>query len=358
MKCEECSELLVDYIHNELSSEVNATVKEHLSSCIKCSRDLEEYNEIRMAAQGEDLPEVSSEVLSKISKAAKDNLQQNKKAFWKKWSYSPILVPALASAIVLSVWFYSGYDGVNISTEVASNRGESSLKVPLEAMEAQSNSIDGIIENNTEMEDTIVVEEKSGSALNDNITEPSESPQMFRYEQPPSHLLDPSPSESQDRADLEFAERERSEQIALPQTQNAEPLAKSNPEASPKQNVLMDSFEQGESESTNLRMQNDKPLVAQKKKEDKCDTSIATNEAIVNSTTPVSKTIQKESYRMLALCYEQKGDFDRAISNYMNLEQVAPEESSFANTRIQDIRNRIKLDQMRKEQMPDPVPTN
>lgn len=358
MKCEECSELLVDYIHNELGSEVNATVKDHLSSCIKCSRELEEYTEIRMAAQGEALPEISSEVLSKISKAAKDNLQQNKKAFWKKWSYSPILVPALTSAIVLSVWFYSGYDGVNISPEVASNRGESSLKVPLEAMEGQSDSVGGIIENNTEMEDTSVLEGKSGSALNDNIAEPSENLQMFSDEQPPSHTLDTSLLESQDPADLEFVERERSKQIALPQTQDAEPPTKTKSEASPKQNVLMDSFEQEESESVNLRMQNDKPLVAQKKKEDECDISIATNEAIVNSTTPVSKAIQKESYKMLAQCYEQKGDFDRAISNYMNLEQVAPEESSFANTRIQYIRNRIKLDQMRKEQMSDPVPTN
>ena len=357
MKCEECRELLVDYIHNELGSEVNATVKEHLSSCIKCSRELEEYTEIRMAAQGEALPEVSTEILSKISKAAKDN-HGSEIGFAANCASCPsFLVPALTSAIVLSVWFYSRYDGVNISPEVASNRGESSLKVPLEAMEAQSDSA-VIIENNTEMEGTIVVEEKSGSALNDNITELSENPQMFRYEQPPSHILDSSPSESQDRADLEFVERERSKQIALPQTQDAEPLAKSKPEASPKQNVFVDSFEQEESESANSRMQNNKPLAAQKKKEDECDISIATNEAIVNSTTPVSKAIQKESYKTLAQCYEQKGDFDRAISNYMNLEQVAPEESSFANTRIQDIRNRIKLDQMRKEQMSDPVPTN
>ncbi|GJM17075.1 MAG: hypothetical protein DHS20C13_24020 [Thermodesulfobacteriota bacterium] len=357
MKCEECSELLVDYIHNELGPEVNGTVKEHISSCMKCSRELKEYTEIRMAAQGEALPEVSSEVLSKISKAAKGNLQQNKKAFWKKWSYSPILVPALTSAIVLSVWFYSGYDGVNMSPEVLSNRDAPSLKAPIEAMEVQSDNVGGIIEDNTEMEERIVVEQKSGSALNDNITEPSENPQTFSYEQPP-HISDSPPSESQDQANLEFAEPKRSKQMAFPQTQDAKPLAKSKSEASPKQNVFMDSFEQEESESANLRMQNDKPLVAQKKKGDECDVSITTNEAIVNSTIPVSKAVQKESYKTLAECYEQKRDFDRAISNYMNLQQVAPEESSFANTRIQDIRNRIRLGQIRKERMSDPVPTN
>lgn len=311
MKCKECTELLVDYMHGELSSEVRALVKEHLSSCSACSKEFEEYTEIRMVAQGEELPEVSYDVLARISKAANDDLNKARKPFWKKWSYSPVLVPALTTAIALSVWFYYGYDAVNIVPEANYSSREVTYETQAEAMKSQSDNIEG--DEGTVIEDAVVLDKRTDVPEEETISKSAEKPQDFEYEMMPA-----PPPEPEILSSPEFAE---------------------------------------ESGSSNLRMQKEGFAVArQKKKEDKCDVSIRTNEAIINSTPPASLTAQQKSYKELAQCYEQTGDYNNAISNYMNLRQVAPEESSFANSRIQEIRKRIKLEN--GQQLSNPVPAN
>lgn len=302
-------------MHGELSSEDKAAVKEHLDSCSKCLSEFEEYSQIQMAAQGEVLPEVSPEVLAKISEAANEDLKNKRRPFWKKWSYSPILVPALTTAIALSVWFYYGYDGVNISPEVASKKREMAYQTQAESVEPESRSMGAIVDDNPVMDHAVVLEQQIDSPEEGPVSQPAEKPQSFAYEELPA-----SPADSEISSSSQFAE---------------------------------------ESDSANLRSQKEPlSMAAQKQKEDRCDVSIRANEAIVNSTTPPSKSAQKKSYKLLAECYEQKGDFDNAISNYIKLEQVAPEESAFANSRIEEIRNRVELDHEQQRKLSDPVPAN
>ena len=113
MNCDKCRELLIDYLEGLLGSQEVGALEEHLKGCPDCSLELEHYREIKMAAQEEALPEVSSEVLSSLSEAARKKVRADKHPFWKKWSYSPILVPTLSAAIALSVWFYYGQDGID-----------------------------------------------------------------------------------------------------------------------------------------------------------------------------------------------------------------------------------------------------
>ncbi|MEZ4547041.1 MAG: zf-HC2 domain-containing protein [Thermodesulfobacteriota bacterium] len=50
MNCEKCSELLLEYMDGELSSEETALVRSHIEACPECLREYEDYAEIRRTA--------------------------------------------------------------------------------------------------------------------------------------------------------------------------------------------------------------------------------------------------------------------------------------------------------------------
>ncbi|MGH7892129.1 MAG: anti-sigma factor family protein, partial [Thermodesulfobacteriota bacterium] len=112
MNCERCSELLIEYIHGGLSPEEREAIAEHLGGCAECAREFEEYAEIRRAVTEESvLPEPSREVMARLSKAARDGVARERRPFWKRLPLSPILIPALTTAVALMVWFYYGQGG-------------------------------------------------------------------------------------------------------------------------------------------------------------------------------------------------------------------------------------------------------
>ncbi|MGB2692963.1 MAG: zf-HC2 domain-containing protein [Thermodesulfobacteriota bacterium] len=352
MKCEKCSELLIDYIHNDLSPELKDMVRVHISGCSKCSKEFKEYEEIRMAAQAEALPEVSSEVLTKLSKAASDDIKKARTPFWKKWSYSPILVPTLTTAIALSVWFYYGDEAVNLSSL---EQEKIALKTQADAVSSESENGDSFADENVETGSAFVVAQESDPIPPEVKSKPLEQPLPLEYEQVPA-----SPTEPKISSGSEFEEDTKEfDEVELYESQDLELQVQRKVKSSPEQPMSSNNLKQQElglAKSSMQREQDGAP--SQKKIEDDCEASIRTNEAIINSSDPVSEPVQKKSYKTLAQCYEQKGDYDKAISNYISLEQVAPEESSFANSRIQEIRNRIRIEQGHQKQLSAPQPAN
>jgi len=355
MNCEKCGELLIDYMNGELSSEVSTTVKEHLKSCSQCRKEFEEYSEIRMAAQEEELPEASVDVLQRLSKAASDDLQKDKAPFWKKWSYSPILVPAVSAAIALSVWFYFGYDAVNVGPEVAVKSEDMAVETKMKSAMRDSEDAASITADNLETEQALVIKNRGDTDKQAQVNNSSESPQTFAYKELPA-----SPSEPKIPSSSEFVDQDEVRSEAhIDGSPDAELLAKGHPEAlSQKPMSLGVSEQKGPSSAKSYISREQSGMSFKKETQDYCDVSIRTNEAIINSSVPPSKSVQKESYKSLAECYEQKGELDKAVSNYINLRQVAPEEASFANGRIKEIRNRIKLELKQEELSSDPIPAN
>lgn len=355
MKCKECSELLIDYMHNELSAELKDMVKDHISSCSKCSKEFEEFAEIKMAAQIETLPEVSSEVLSKLSKAAGKDVKKVRTPFWKKWSYSPILIPTLTTAIALSVWFNFGDEPANFGPEVVSNKQVMTLKAQVEVGHTQSQEAEAVKEDSADEKQEFVLEERIVAAEQNDINKHLEQPQSLEYKQLPALPTEPKISQ-----DPEFREEAKGlAEVDLSKSQDEEPLRQRKAKASPEQLMSSNNQEQEELGLAKSNIQREQYATSsQMKVEDDCEASIRTNEAIINSSDLVSQPVKKRSFKTLAQCYEQKGDYDKAISNYISLEQIAPEESSFANSRIQEIRNRIRLEQSQQNQLSAPQPAN
>ncbi len=339
-------------MHNEISPELKDIVKEHILGSSKCSIEFKEYEEIRMAAQAEALPEVSSEVLTKLSKAASDDVKKARTPFWKKWSYFPILVPTLTTAIALSVWFYYGDEAVNLSSL---EQEEIALKTQADTVSPNSENGDSFADENVETGSAFVVAQESNPIPPEVKSKPLEQPQPLEYGQVPTYPTEPKISDGSGFRE----ETKELAQVELSESQDEELLSQRKVKASPEQPVFSNNQRQekrGLAKSTIQRGQYGAP--SQKIIEDDCETSIRTNEAIINSSDPVSDSVQKRSFKTLAQCYEQKGDYDKAISNYISLEQVAPEESSFANSRIKEIRSRIRIEQGHQKQLSAPQPAN
>ena len=104
MKCERVEELLIDYLEGEIEPSENKLVESHLQSCHDCSKKFSEFREIRSAFQSEILPQPSQKVLETLTIKAKQDLSKEKISFWKKWFYSPVLIPTLTTALALMIW--------------------------------------------------------------------------------------------------------------------------------------------------------------------------------------------------------------------------------------------------------------
>src|SRR3990170_9121451 len=132
MNCERFEELLIDLMDNEIEPSDREMVKKHLMTCSYCSKKLDEYQEIRRRFNKESLPQPSPQVLATLSKRAKQEIAKDKSPFWKKWFYTPILVPVLSSALALSVWIYYGQKNIDYSPgETIYSRDTIARKVPV-----------------------------------------------------------------------------------------------------------------------------------------------------------------------------------------------------------------------------------
>lgn len=325
MNCKRCSELLIDYLHEELGPE-RETVEEHLRSCAGCSREYEELREIRMAvSESASLPEPSPEVLASLSKAAKEKLAREDRPFWKRWKLSPILIPALSSAIALSVWFYYGYEREGYAP--VDNRY--SQKVMAEKVTSPGGRDDR----------TETRAQASGDQGREKTSESGQPGSSHSYEENEAQdelkALAPAspPSEHDETVMMDVASgKPVPEEFSSVEAEKKESF-KSRP-------VVERKMALSSKGTSDYGGQLD--LALRQQREGDCASSIRTNEMLLNSTPKPPQDVQALSYRSLAECYEKKGELDKAIVNYMQLQQVAPEEAPYAKSRILEIREKAE----------------
>ena len=319
MNCERCSELLIEYIHGGLSPEERETIAAHLGGCAECAREFEEYAEIRRAVTEESvLPEPSRDVMTRLSKAARDSVARERRPFWKKWSYSPILIPALTTAVALTVWFYYGQGGGGYMDTM-------SRDVMARKMKEQDSSMETAGQAAPEMRREYPVEAESSPAMSERgaadevMPAAPAPPQAELY-----YLSDEAPGASAGTEEDSDVKEEALTEAAAKKSSPGRPL----PQA----------------ESVSAGTANDYSgqlvLALRQQTEGDCEASIKTNETLLQSTPEPPGYVRAQSYRSLAECYEKQGKLDLAVANYTQLREVSPEESSFADSRILEIRQR------------------
>ena len=323
MNCEECSGLLIDYIEGELTGEELRTLEEHLKDCPDCMLELEHYREIRTAAREEALPEVSVEVLSSLSEAASKSVKKVKEPFWKKWSYSPILVPTLSAAIALSVWFYYGQDGIDgIDTIATREVGAAKMKTVENTGEALSDS--------SEQEEMAAIEREQDeeATLQTAVTEEQEKPPAESRIKPASPAEQKAAENNPAKGVLSKKDVTEEDTVTFRSGDEAgrlEPLEKSEGQLKAVHPILPD-------------YKGDLQLAQRQQLEGNCEASIKTNQALLKTAPPPPADVQAGSYKSLAECYEKTGDMANAITSYKNLSRVDPSQEGLVNERLAELK--------------------
>jgi tetratricopeptide (TPR) repeat protein len=88
-------------------------------------------------------------------------------------------------------------------------------------------------------------------------------------------------------------------------------------------------------------------LALKQQNEGDCEQAIKTNEELLKTSPSPPGPVQAKAYLSLAECYEREGNWVEAISNYNNLQKVAPEQSTFAKNKIAGILQKSYLPQSR-----------
>jgi tetratricopeptide (TPR) repeat protein len=336
MNCEECSGFLVDYLEDLLGPKESGAVKEHLDSCPDCSLELENYREIRMAAREEALPEVSADVLSSISEAARENASQKKTPFWKKWSYSPILVPTISAAIALSVWFYYGHTGFEGVDTVTREVGAVKMRASEKQEEAFSDT--------EEKELYLASEDKDFSGVDIDTVESDDRKKPAGE----SRILPASPAETQTSENAPakgvLRKKDVTEEDLIQYRKGGSSSSELLEQGSIEENPVTTSGE-GASESLLRAKQpmlrdytGELELAQRQQAEGNCEASITTNEALLNSSPPPPQDVQAGSYKSLGECYEKTGDLGKAVSSYKKLSLLDPTQSRFVNEKLEEIK--------------------
>jgi len=388
MNCERFEELLIDFMDNEIEPSEREMVKKHLMTCSHCSEKLEEFQEIRRRFNKESLPQPSPQVLATISKRARQEVAKDRSPFWKRWFYSPILVPVLSSALALSVWIYYGQKNIDYSPgETIYSRDAMAKKVPvaqqpdvplsgnkvLEEIESEKHAI---LSNPLERGSNVPGsgenilegrESKPGSVLSSepySISSQASGKRGTTQEESGSSLVAGAPTEelvaekeakkadetSEDVASARLEDKSMNEPAPIPPTKTeegsleAEVIAQGRFEALVEQETREDKEKSKEAKLYAYResaYNEQLNLALKQQNEGNCEASIKTNEELLKISPPPPNPIKEKAYLSLAGCYEQKGDLENAISNYNNLQQAAPSQTAFAKDRIEALRQKI-----------------
>lgn len=326
MNCERCSELLVEYMDGGLGPEERAAVAAHLSGCEECRREFEEYAEIRRVVTEESpLPAPSEDVMARLSKAARDSVAREKRPFWKRLPYSPILIPALSTAIALMVWFHYGHDGGNVMDTASRDVLASKMKEPAKSYETTGQAAPEMRREYPAVADSSPALGEGGASDEVKAAAPAAPP-----EEETGSLMDQSPVEQTDSARAKKA-------LPGSETEKFEQARSLSQEAAGKDYAGL------------LR------LALRQQTEGDCDASIRTNEILLQSSPEPPGDVQAQSYRSLAECYEKQGKLDLAVMNYTQLGRVSPGDSGFVNSRIMRLRD--KSMQKLSVVTPGPTPT-
>jgi hypothetical protein len=363
MSCEKFEELLIDFIEGVIEPSDIELVKKHLATCQNCCKKMDEFKEVRKVFNGDTHPEPSPEVLARLSRIAREELEKDNVPFWRKWFYSPILVPVLSTGLALGIWISYGQKDVRYGPDDAIYSTKvMAKKVPM-AQEPNSRAVREEAVPNLESNQGPSLSEEPVSApylasgkksrIEEETTarsgEPARAKEMIarrdikeddeysRHRDEVSDKLEAKANEEPASVPRIEAEEEAFEVGSLSKGISGETEEQRSQEVKQKSNIPT-------SYSYTKTAYKDKlDLGLKQQKEGNCEASIKTNEELVNVTPPPTDPIMGKAYLSLGECYEQLGEWDKAVISYKNLQKISPEQTAFALDKIEYIKRQTRI---------------
>ncbi|MGH7889710.1 MAG: zf-HC2 domain-containing protein, partial [Thermodesulfobacteriota bacterium] len=356
MDCKRFEGLLVDFVESELDNTEIEAVKTHLLACSSCAREVEEYKEIQRMMVVESIPQFSSEVKARLAKAAREGLAKDRTPFWKRWFYSPILVPVFSSALAFFLWVSYGQNSIDLlstdkdiySTEVMAK------KIPAAEQPSSQALGESTFEN---------VDSQRGRTFSKKTSPIVPKASVLKSEAQVAPLP-AAPSESEESSIKRMIEADKTSDFkaqalegSLKSRELNEPLQKNSPiqdfvndemskvSAEKEQRVEKNRGDEGMLLYTNRNVdyQSRLDLALRQQREGNCDASIKTNQELLKTNPYPPKNIAEKAYLSLAQCYEQKGELDLAILNYRNVQEAAFDQAHLAKEKIESLERKTGL---------------
>jgi tetratricopeptide (TPR) repeat protein len=363
MNCEKFQELLIDFVEGEIQASDIQSVESHLAACQICSKKMDEFKEIRKVSNVETHAEPSAELLARLSRMAREEIEKDDVPFWRKWFYTPIMVPLISTGLALFIWISYGQKDVGYGPgEETYSTKVMAKKMPM----AEEPNYPGVREKALPNP-----ESNQGPLLSDEPVSGSylDSGKKSRIEEGKTAKSgEPSPAREmiarRDVKEVDEYSRQRGEA-----SDKLEVKAIEKPASAPKVEAEDEVFEAGSlskggsSETREQRFQEvnqesngptldthteaiykDKlDLGLMQQKEGNCEASVKTNEELLKLTPPPTDTVKGKAYLSLGECYEEMGEWEKAVSNYKNLEKISPERTAFAIEKIESIRRQERI---------------
>lgn len=357
MNCEELEELLVDFIEGEINPHHMELVKNHLAACQRCSVKMEQYNEIRNAVKEDAALKPSPGVLTGLSRLAAESLDRGNASFWRRFYYSPVLVPAAGVVLAVFVWFNLGHQvreyppaGSVYSRDVMAKKTK--LKEELDYPAALERKVDDL-ETGSER----VSPGKPDSLLMRDVGEGSagrEADVISRRSDGPGEMIAATKVQEADRYSEErvgVSAEFHAKSMNLPRREQQAPqepeysASPAMPEAVSEQATAQASKEHDEAISEagsepfgGIDYSDRLNLAIKQQRDGDCEASVRTNEELLNLQPPPTEPVKEKAYLSLGECYEKMGEWGKALSNYRNLQRISPEQTAFAAKKIEYIR--------------------
>jgi hypothetical protein len=363
MNCEKFQEFLIDFIEGEIQASDVELVESHLAACQNCSKRMDEFKEIRKVFNVETHTEPSAEVLARLSRIAREELEKDDVPFWRKWFYTPILVPVFSTGLALFIWIsYGQKDAAYGPGQAIYSTKVMAKKMPM----AQEPTYPGVRE-----EALSNLESNPGPILSDEPVSGSylDSGKKSRIEQGKTAKSgEPSPA----REMIARRDVKEDDEYSRQRGEVSDKLgvkAIEEPTSAPKIEAEDEDFEVGslskgrsgeteEQRFQDVNQESNRPtlhthieatykdkldLGLRQQKEGNCEASIKTNEELLKLKPPPTDPVKGKAYLSLGECYEEMGEWEKAVSNYENLQKISPERTAFAIEKIESIRRQGRL---------------
>ena len=339
MDCKNFEQLIVEYIDGDLDAEMMQICSHHLSNCETCRELNENYKSIRSEIKKWEQESSSAQILESIRQRARKEGVIKETPFYKKLFNTPMLVPAFAAVIILVVVMNYGTSHVDmsgLSGDVSNSLNQNSSvgktdtldQMKPSALLEDANKNEGVLAE-SQAENIYMAKKKSGLKQSDQMKTGSKDGD--------TNILVAEKEQFAARSETSAMSNESGLHPQTPGKKISETNDTESMDMAASAPVAVSEMPSGDSVYSRQL-----DLVSSLQQQGKCDEAIKEAEKLLNSKPEPPLTIRKNAFVSQAECYEEIGNYNKALEVYRKLQEIEPAKSGQFSAKIIELSKKIK----------------